>query len=100
MGFVGRVVPIKDVISFIQACHLAMADVALDVRIIGPIGEDPAYVAPLPRPGRDARSHGVGHLPGPQPAHLIYSELDVVVLTSFSEGQPLVILEAYAAGCR
>jgi glycosyltransferase involved in cell wall biosynthesis len=35
---------------------------------------------------------------GPQPAHLIYSDLDVVVLTSFSEGQPLVILEAYAAG--
>jgi glycosyltransferase involved in cell wall biosynthesis len=28
----------------------------------------------------------------------IYSNIDVVVLTSFSEGQPHVILEAHAAG--
>ena len=98
MGFVGRVVPIKDVINFIQACNLAMADVALDVRIIGPIGEDPAYVR---RCLTLVETLGLASsivFTGPQPAHLIYSDLDVVVLTSFSEGQPLVILEAYAAG--
>ena len=32
------------------------------------------------------------------PPAQIYGDLDVVVLTSFSEGQPLVILEAYAWG--
>jgi glycosyltransferase involved in cell wall biosynthesis len=32
------------------------------------------------------------------PPPKIYGELDVVVLTSFSEGQPLVILEAYTWG--
>ena len=32
----------------------------------------------------------------PMPPERIYPELDVVMLTSFSEGQPLVILEAYA----
>jgi glycosyltransferase involved in cell wall biosynthesis len=98
VGFVGRVVPIKDVISFIQACNLAMADVALDVRIIGPTAEDPAYVR---RCVTLVESLGLASsivFTGPQPAHLIYSDLDVVVLTSFSEGQPLVILEAYAAG--
>ena len=35
---------------------------------------------------------------GPMPPDQIYRDLDVVVLTSFSEGQPLVILEAYAWG--
>jgi glycosyltransferase involved in cell wall biosynthesis len=98
VGFVGRVVPIKDVISFIQACHLAMADVALDVRIIGPIGEDPAYVRRCLSLVETLGLTASVVFTGPQPAHLIYAELDVVVLTSFSEGQPLVILEAYAAG--
>jgi glycosyltransferase involved in cell wall biosynthesis len=32
------------------------------------------------------------------PPARIYPDLDVVVLTSFSEGQPLVILEAHARG--
>jgi len=98
VGFVGRVVPIKDVISFIQACHLAMADVALDVRIIGPIGEDPAYVRRCLALVETLGLTASVVFTGPQPVHLIYAELDVVVLTSFSEGQPLVILEAYAAG--
>jgi glycosyltransferase involved in cell wall biosynthesis len=35
---------------------------------------------------------------GPQSAAELYGDHDVVVLTSFSEGQPLVILEAHAAG--
>jgi glycosyltransferase involved in cell wall biosynthesis len=98
VGFVGRVVPIKDVVSFIKACHLAAAEVALDVRIIGPLGEDPAYAR---RCLTLVEALGLGssvRFTGPQPAHLIYADLDVVVLTSFSEGQPLVILEAYAAG--
>jgi glycosyltransferase involved in cell wall biosynthesis len=98
VGFVGRVVPIKDVVSFIRACHLAMANVALDVRIIGPAGEDAAYarrcVVLVEALGRASSVTFVG----PRPPHLIYADLDVVVLTSFSEGQPLVILEAYAAG--
>jgi polysaccharide biosynthesis protein PelF len=98
VGFVGRVVPIKDVISFIQACKLAMADVALDVRIIGPTGEDPAYVLRCLTLVETLGLASSVVFTGPQPAHLIYSDLDVVVLTSFSEGQPLVILEAYAAG--
>ncbi len=98
VGFVGRVVPIKDVVSFIKACHLAMHDVALDVRLIGPIDEDSSYatrcLALVEMLGRGASIKFVG----PKPSHLIYADLDVVVLTSFSEGQPLVILEAYAAG--
>ncbi|HEX7838989.1 MAG TPA: GT4 family glycosyltransferase PelF, partial [Kofleriaceae bacterium] len=39
VGFVGRVVPIKDVVTFIKACDLALRSVNLDVRIIGPDDE-------------------------------------------------------------
>ncbi len=98
VGFVGRVVPIKDVITFIRACDLALRSVDLDVRLIGPQDEDGGYagrcrelVASL------GRQHAIRFV-GPQPPDQIYGDLDVIVLTSFSEGQPLVILEAYAAG--
>jgi glycosyltransferase involved in cell wall biosynthesis len=98
VGFVGRVVPIKDVVSFIRACHIASAEVELDVRIIGPTAEEPDYAR---RCHALVESLGLASsvtFVGPQPPHLIYGDLDIVVLTSFSEGQPLVILEAYAAG--
>ncbi len=98
VGFVGRVVPIKDVVTFIRACSLALRAVELDVRIIGPIDEDPAYVR---RCRRLVAKLGLGRavrFEGLWPPERIYSEIDVLVLTSFSEGQPLVILESSAAG--
>jgi glycosyltransferase involved in cell wall biosynthesis len=98
VGFVGRVVPIKDLITFIRACDLALHSVDLEVRVIGPMEEDAAYATRcrdlVARLGRGAQIAFVG----PMPPAAIYDDLDVVVLTSFSEGQPLVILEAYARG--
>jgi len=98
VGFVGRVVPIKDVITFIKACNLAMATVDLDVRIIGPAEEDPPYAQRCRNLVETLGRVDTIKFVGPMPSHLIYRDLDVVVLTSFSEGQPLVMLEAYAAG--
>ena len=91
--------PIKDLLTFIRACDLALREVPLDVRIIGPEGEDPAYAVRC----RELVAHARAGRHDPLPGHAaaageIYSQLDVLVLTSFSEGQPLVILEAYAHG--
>jgi len=98
VGFVGRVVPIKDVVTFIKACDLALRSVDLDVRIIGPDDEDPPYArrckALVAMLSREQEIRFVGQKPMAE----IYADLDVVVLTSFSEAQPLVILEAHAAG--
>ncbi len=98
VGFVGRVVPIKDLITFIRACDMALRSVELDVRVIGPMEEDSGYAVRcrdlVARLGRAEQIRFVG----PMPPSKIYTDLDVVVLTSFSEGQPLVILEAYACG--
>jgi glycosyltransferase involved in cell wall biosynthesis len=98
VGFVGRVVPIKDVLTFIKACDLALHEVPLAIEIIGPADEDPAYAARcrdlVHLLGRDDEIRIVG----PRPMAAIFGNLDLVVLTSLSEGQPLVILEAHAAG--
>jgi glycosyltransferase involved in cell wall biosynthesis len=96
VGFVGRVVPIKDVLTFIKACDLALATVPLDVRLIGPDDEDPAYAARCKALVRALGREEQIRFVGPKPPSQIYGDLDVVVLTSFSEGQPLVMLEAYA----
>lgn len=98
VGFVGRVVPIKDVITFIKACDLALREVALEIEIIGPAEEDSAYAVRcrelVEQLGRSDEIRFVG----PKKLAEIYGSLDLCVLTSFSEGQPLVILEAHAAG--
>jgi glycosyltransferase involved in cell wall biosynthesis len=98
VGFVGRVVPIKDLVTFVRACDIALNTVEIEARVIGPSDEDPGYAARcrqlVARLGRTSCVQFVGPMPPPK----IYGELDVVVLTSFSEGQPLVILEAYTWG--
>ncbi len=98
LGFVGRVVPIKDVITLVRAIGLARRHVDLEAWIVGPEDEDSTYAARC-RSMVDALGLGdcVKFL-GPQRVSEIYPQLDVLVLTSFSEGQPLVILEAFAHG--
>lgn len=98
VGFVGRLVPIKDVVTLIRACGLALAQVDLELWIIGPEDEDPRYArrchSVVATMGLEERVLFLGR----QPMDEIYPKLDLVALTSISEGQPLVILEAFAAG--
>jgi len=102
IGFIGRVVPIKDVKTLIQAARIVADSLPQsEVYIIGPVEEDEGYsqecrslVATL-----NLEKH-VSFL-GPQNVKEWYPNLDVQVLTSVSEGQPLVILEGfcYALPC-
>ncbi len=98
VGFVGRVVPIKDVLTFIRACDMALREVDLDIRLIGPDEEDPQYAARCRELARTLGREKEIKFVGMQPAGQIYGQIELLTLTSFSEGQPLVILEAYASG--
>lgn len=98
VGFVGRVVPIKDVIMLIRAVGIAVHSVDLEIWIIGPQDEDAAYAARCAELSRALGLEKVIRFLGPQPVTEIYPQLDLLLLTSISEGQPLVILEAHAAG--
>ncbi|MBK7072835.1 MAG: GT4 family glycosyltransferase PelF [Myxococcales bacterium] len=98
LGFVGRVVPIKDVITLLRAVALAREEVDLELWIIGPETEDPAYARRCHELVDALGLAGEVRFLGPQAMAPLYPQLDVLVLTSLSEGQPLVILEAYAEG--
>jgi glycosyltransferase involved in cell wall biosynthesis len=99
VALIGRVVPIKDVKTFLRAAA-RLRDSIPDVRalILGPLDEDPGYA--------DQCRSLVAHLglsetvtfTGRVTLTDYLPQIDVVVLTSLSEAQPLVILEAGAAG--
>ena len=99
VGFVGRVVPIKDVKCLVRACgmvHRAMPDV--EFWLAGPTDEDEAYFAECQQLTRMLGIEEKLTFMGMQNVKDVYPKIDVMVLTSISEGQPLTILEAACAG--
>ena len=99
IALIGRVVPIKDIKTYIHACfHLRDVVPGLLALVLGGTDEDPGYfeecVALVKRLGleRTVEFHGQVRIDEYLP------NIDLVVFTSLSEVQPLTILEAGAAG--
>jgi glycosyltransferase involved in cell wall biosynthesis len=97
VGFVGRVVPVKDLETFLRACRL-VADSLPAARfvVVGPLDQDAAYAESC-RALAGELELDVQFTGETDPAAW-YPRLDALVLTSRSEAQPLVALEALAAG--
>lgn len=99
VALIGRVVPIKDIKTFIRAVA-QLREWRPDVRalIVGPNDEDPDYAKEC----LELHAHlGLGDalvFTGRKKLDDILPEIDLNVLTSVSEAQPLVVLEAGAAG--
>ncbi len=99
VGFVGRIVPIKDVKTFIGAAKIVLERLPdTEFHLVGPEDEDPAYADACHQLAEDLGVARSLHFVGRANVLEYYSFLDVLVLTSVREAQPLVILEAYAAG--
>lgn len=99
VGLVGRVVPIKDIKTFVtmsRIVHHALPEARF--YCIGPTDEDPEYYEECRRMVESFGLAGVFEFTGRQNVLDYYAFLDVSLITSIREAQPLVILEAYAAG--
>jgi len=98
-ALVGRVVPIKDIKTFIRAMHVVCSKIPdAEGWIVGPDSEDPAYAEECKAL---AKNMGLGErvkFLGMQKVDEIFPRIGVNVLTSISEALPLVILEGYASG--
>lgn len=99
VGLVGRVVPIKDIKTFILTAKIT-SDFIPDAvfHCIGPTDEDRGYFEDCKMLVESLHLTDKFHFTGRVDVREYYSFLDVLLLTSVREAQPLVILEAYCAG--
>ncbi len=99
IGLIGRIVPIKDVKGFLQATAiLARSMPELRAYVIGPTEEDEAYALECRELATYLGIDQVVQFTGMASMDEYLPKLDIVVLTSISEAQPLVLLEAGACG--
>jgi len=99
LGLIGRVVPIKDIKTFIRTMSVVSAELpGTEGWIVGPEEEDPNYAAECHDLVKSLGLTGVVRFLGFQKVEDILPKLGLNVLTSISEAQPLVVLEAFAAG--
>jgi glycosyltransferase involved in cell wall biosynthesis len=101
VGLVGRVVPIKDIKTFLMACQAVAQRVPpsrLRISVIGPTEEDADYAAGCREMAEVLGLSELVTFTGKVDARRYYETIDIVVLTSLSEGQPLTLLEALACG--
>jgi len=95
VGMVGRLVPIKDVPTFLQAARLVRG-AGHDVRfaLVGDGEERPALESQCERLGL---SDAVTFFGWRRDLEAVYGDLDVVVNASRNEGTPVALIEALAA---
>lgn len=99
IAFIGRVVSIKDVKNFIRSMLFILQSIPkAEAWIVGETSEDKRYheecielISVL-----DLQSKVI--FKGKQNVPAILKQIDVLVISSISEGLPLVILESFAAG--
>jgi polysaccharide biosynthesis protein PelF len=97
---IGRIVPIKDIRTFITSVAL-LKDIVPDVLaiLIGPEDEDPEYAAGCRRLVDQLDAGSAVEFLGRVPDVMKYLGMaDVLVLSSISEAQPIAMLEAAATG--
>lgn len=98
IGLIGRVVPIKDIKTYVRACNvLRQSFPDLRALVMGPTDEDGEYYEECVLLARQLGCEDAIEFTGKVNIGDYLGSIDVVVLTSLSEAQPLVVLEAGVA---
>lgn len=99
LSLVGRVVPIKDIKTFIRAIRI-LADRIPEIEgwIVGPSDEDVDYADECRALAESLQVSERVRFMGMRNVEEIYPRSGVVLLSSISEGLPLVVIESFAAG--
>ncbi len=99
IGFLGRIVKIKDVKTLIRAANIVRQKVKNVVfKIAGPYDEDEEYFRECNELVSMLMIGDYVKFLGSVDAVKFFNEIDLLVLSSISEGQPLVIAEAASCG--
>ncbi|RMA97660.1 GT4 family glycosyltransferase PelF [Hydrogenothermus marinus] len=99
IGLIGRVVPIKDIKTFIKAMRIVVNKIPdAEGWVVGPTDEDPEYYEECKNLVKVLDLEKNVKFLGFQNILDIFPKISVNTLTSISEGMPLSILEGFAAG--
>jgi glycosyltransferase involved in cell wall biosynthesis len=99
LALIGRVVPIKDIKTFIRAMRtVCNALPQAEGWLVGPEDEDQAYAEECRALVGNLELQDNVKFLGFKKVADIFRQVGLLVLTSISEGLPLVILEGYASG--
>ena len=99
LGLIGRVVPIKDIKTFIRAMRVVATRLpGAEGWVVGPDDEDAVYAEECRHLARSLGLEGTVKFLGLRNVDEILPQIGLNVLTSISEAQPLVVLEGMAAG--
>lgn len=99
VALIGRVVNIKDVKTFIQAAKLVLNQVPeAEFFVVGPTDEEQDYFEECQILVESLHLEEKLQFTGRRDVMEFYANTDLVVLTSLSEAQPYVILEANVCG--
>ena len=97
IGAILRVVPIKDVKTLVRAFKIVKSSIYdAKLYLIGPYDEDKEYYREVVHLIKSLELEEDVHITGRVDIIEYMEKLDVLVLTSISEGQPLVMLEGMA----
>jgi glycosyltransferase involved in cell wall biosynthesis len=98
IGFIGRVVSIKDVKTLLRSMPAVLSSLPkARLHIYGPMDEEPEYVKECQDLVHILQLDDQVRFLGSRPIVEILPEIDILALTSISEGLPLVLLEGFAA---
>jgi len=99
IALIGRVVPIKDIKTFIRAIFIAARTMPdIEGWIVGPEDEDPAYAHECHALAQSLGLQRNLKFLGFRRIDEVLPEIDLLALSSISEALPLVVLEGFAAG--
>ncbi|MDB4224010.1 GT4 family glycosyltransferase PelF [Granulosicoccus sp.] len=99
LALIGRVVPIKDIKNFIRAMQIVRNQLPnAQGWLFGPEDEDEDYTRECKMLVESLGLSEVVKFKGFGKPEEIFPKVGLTVLTSVSEGQPLVVLEGFAAG--
>ena len=97
IGAVVRVVPIKDILTLLRAFAIVKREMQdAQLVVMGGLEEDSDYVAVCHRTVRMLGLEDVTFT-GSVPVAEYLPKMDILVLSSISEGQPLAVLEGFSA---